>query len=69
MLKPYLAEIKQKGESKFLHPEPLARGKSHYIEKTRGLLCHEMLIPNLLGRHSADQQVSTKNHTVFPEPP
>jgi hypothetical protein len=27
MLEPHLAEIKQKGESKLQHPEPLAHGK------------------------------------------
>jgi predicted kinase len=29
----------------------------HYTEKTGGLLHHQMPAPNLLGRHSADQQV------------
>jgi hypothetical protein len=28
-----------------------------------------MPAPNLLGRHSTDQQVSTKHHTVFSQPP
>jgi hypothetical protein len=41
----------------------------HYTEKTGELPHRQMLAPNLLGRHSADQQVSTKHHTVFPQPP
>jgi hypothetical protein len=42
---------------------------SHYIEKTGGLQHHQMLDPYLLWRHLTGQQVSTKCHAVFPQPP
>jgi hypothetical protein len=41
----------------------------HYTEKTGELPRHQMLAPNLLGRHPADQQLSTKHHTLLPQPP
>jgi hypothetical protein len=72
MLEPHLAEIKHQEESKLQHPEPQACKNflmPYYTEKTGGLLCHQMLAPNLLGRHPADQQVSTKCHAVFPQLP
>jgi hypothetical protein len=40
----------------------------HYTEKTGGLPCCQTLAPSLLGRHSADQQVSTKHNVGFPQP-
>jgi hypothetical protein len=40
-----------------------------YTEKTGGFLCHQMPAPNLLGKHSADQEMSTKHCVVFPQPP
>jgi hypothetical protein len=53
-----LAEIKQQGESKLRHPEPPAHksvSTPHYTEKTGGLLSCQMLAPNLLGKHLANQ--------------
>jgi hypothetical protein len=37
-----------------------------YIEKTGRLPHHQMPAPNLLRRHVADQQVSTKSHAATP---
>jgi hypothetical protein len=40
-----------------LNPQPIQSCSMLHWE-TGGLLCNEMPAPNLLGRHSADQQVS-----------
>jgi hypothetical protein len=42
-----------------LNPQPVQSfSMPCYMEKTGGLLCHQMPAPNLLGRHPADKQVS-----------
>jgi hypothetical protein len=41
----------------------------HYTERTGGLLSHQSLTPNLLGRNLLEQQVSTKHHMVFHNQP
>jgi hypothetical protein len=72
MLEPHLAEIKHQRESKLQHSEPLAHRKLLHATlhwEHRRAATRQILAPNLLGRHSADQQVSTKHHAVFPQPP
>jgi hypothetical protein len=72
MLEPHLAEVKQQGETKLQHPEPLACGKllhAHYTEKTGGLPCSQMLAPNLLGRHSEDNGQHQVSHAIPPATP
>jgi hypothetical protein len=65
MLEPHLVEIFDTLNSELVESFFMP----HYTEKTGGLPHHQTLAPNLLGRHLADQQVSTKHHAVFLQPP
>jgi hypothetical protein len=60
MLEPYLVEKSTKKSQNFgtLNPQPIQNfSMPPYTEKTGGMMCHQTLAPNLLRRHSADQQV------------
>jgi hypothetical protein len=72
MLEPYLAQIKHKGESKVLHPEPLAcRKLLHamlHCENRWVVITPSHWFQTCLGDIQQTKQESTKGHAVFPQP-
>jgi hypothetical protein len=73
ILEPHLAETKQQGESKFQHSEPLAHGELLYTmlhgDNRKAPIATRHQLQTCLGDIQQTKQVSTKCHTVVPQPP
>jgi hypothetical protein len=72
-LEPHLVEIKQQGESKLRHAEPLSHRKLHHAmlhwENRRAATTARHRLQTSLRDIRQTKQVSTKCHVIFPQPP
>jgi hypothetical protein len=72
MLEPHLVEIKHQKEPKLQHPEPLAYRKLLHTtlhRENRGAAAIDShWLQTFLGDIQQTKQLSTKHHTVFPQP-